>query len=317
MRISPLRQRMIDDMTARHFSEKAQKDYIRCVKNLAAFIGRPPETATAEDLRLYRLHLVQSPLGASSVNSYMTALRFFFSITLDRYQLRKPLFRVEQPRKLPTVLTQEEVAHLLDAAPSAKYKAALSVAYGAGLRASEVLSLKVTDIDSARMLLRVEQGKGRKDRFAMLSPTLLDILREWYRIGRPQGWLFPGRDPVNPLTTRQLNRACHMAARLAGINKRVSAHTLRHSFATHLLEQDIDIRVIQVLLETTTNCSPTARRSADLLSIPPALRRDGADFEALRLSGRRTGCHSAAGRLRRLHTRMDDRASGGAFQALS
>jgi integrase/recombinase XerD len=247
MRISPLRQRMIDDMTARHFSEKAQKDYIRCVKNLAAFIGRPPETATAEDLRLYRLHLVQSPLGASSVNSYMTALRFFFSITLDRYELRKPLFRVEQPRKLPTVLTQEEVARLLDAAPGAKYKAALSVAYGAGLRASEVLSLKVSDIDSARMLLRVEQGKGRKDRFAMLSPMLLDILREC-RIGRPQGWLFPGRDPVNPLTTRQLNRVCHMAARLAGINKCVSAHTLRHSFATHLLEQDIDIRVIQVLL---------------------------------------------------------------------
>jgi site-specific recombinase XerD len=235
MRISPLRQRMIDDMTARHFSEKAQKDYIRCVKNLAAFIGRPPETATAEDLRLYRLHLVQSPLGASSVNSYMTALRFFFSITLDRYELRKPLFRVEQPKKLPTVLTQEEVARLLDTAPGAKYKAALSVAYGAGLRASEVLSLKVTDIDSARMLLRVEQGKGR-------------ILREWYCIGRPQGWLFPGRDPVNPLTTRQLNRVCHMAARLAGINKRISAHTLRHSFATHLLEQDIDIRVIQVLL---------------------------------------------------------------------
>jgi len=316
MRISPLRQRMIDDMTARHFSEKAQKDYIRCVKNLAAFIGRPPETATAEDLRLYRLHLVQSPLGASSVNSYMTALRFFFSITLDRYELRKPLFRVEQPRKLPTVLTQEEVARLLDAAPSAKYKAALSVAYGAGLRASEVLSLKVSDIDSARMLLRVEQGKGRKDRFAMLSPMLLDILREWYRIGRPQGWLFPGRDPVNPLTTRQLNRVCHMAARLAGINKRVSAHTLRHSFATHLLEQDIDIRVIQVLLETTTYCPPTAHRSADLLSIPSALRRDSADFEALRLSGRRTGCHSAAGRLCRLHTRMDDRASGGAFQAL-
>ncbi len=149
MRISPLRQRMIGDMTARHFSEKAQKDYIRCVKNLAAFIGRPPETATAEDLRLYRLHLVQSPLGASSVNSYMTALRFFFSITLDRYDLLKPLFRVEQTRKLPTVLTQEEVARLLDAAPGAKYRAALSVAYGAGLRASEVLALKVSDIDSA------------------------------------------------------------------------------------------------------------------------------------------------------------------------
>ena len=239
MRISPLRQRMIDDMTARHFGEKTQKDYIRCVKNLAAFIGRAPETATAEDLRLYRLHLVQSPLGAASVNSAMTALRFFFSITLDRPDLLKPLFRVEQPRKLPTVLTQDEVARLLDAAPSAKYKAALSVASGAGLRASEVVSLKVSDIDSARMLLRVEQGKGRKDRHAMLSP---------WRIGRPKAWLFPGQNPVNPMTTRQLNRICHMAAQLAEINKRVSLHTLRHSFATHLLEQDIDIRVIQVLL---------------------------------------------------------------------
>ena len=248
MSISPLRQRMIDDMTARHFSEKAQKDYIRCVKNLAAFIGRPPETATAEDLRLYRLHLVQSSLGAASVNSAMTALRFVFSITLDRYDLLKPLFRVEQPRKLPTVLTQEEVAHLLDAAPSAKYKAALSVAYGAGLRASEVLSLKVSDIDSVRMVLRVEQGKGRKDRHAMLSPQLLKLLRDWYRIARPQGWLFPGQNPVNPLTARQLNRACHAAAQLAEIGKPVSMHTLRHSFATHLLEQDIDIRVIQVLL---------------------------------------------------------------------
>ena len=176
----------------------------------------------------------------------MTALRFFFSITLDRYDLRKPLFRVEQPRKLPTVLTHDEVARLLDAAPSAKYKAALSVAYGAGLRASEVVSLKVSDIDSARMLLRVEQGKGRKDRHAMLSPLLLDILREWWRIGRPCAWLFPGQNPVNPMTTRQLNRICHMAAQLAEINKRVSLHTLRHSFATHLLEQDIDIRVIQV-----------------------------------------------------------------------
>lgn len=248
MSISPLRQRMVDDMTARHFGEKTQKDYVRCVKNLAAFIGRAPETATAEELRLYRLHLVQSPLGASSVNSAMTALRFFFSITLDRYELRKPLFRVEQPRKLPAVLTQDEVARLLDAAPSAKYKAALSVAYGAGLRASEVVSLKVSDIDSARMLLRVEQGKGRKDRFAMLSPMLLDILREWWRIGKPCAWLFPGQNPVNPMTTRQLNRICHMAAQLAEINKRVSLHTLRHSFATHLLEQDIDIRVIQVLL---------------------------------------------------------------------
>jgi integrase/recombinase XerD len=248
MSISPLRQRMIGDMTARHIGESTQRNYIRCVKSFAAFMDRPPETATAEDLRLYRLHLVESPLGASSVNAYMTALRFFFGITLDRADLLKCLFHVYECPRLPTVLTQEEVARLLDAAPGAKYKAALSVAYGAGLRASEVLSLKVSDIDSARMVLRVEQGKGRKDRHAMLSPMLLDILREWWRIGRPKAWLFPGQNPVNPLTTRQLNRACHAAAQLAEINKRVSLHTLRHSFATHLLEQDIDIRVIQVLL---------------------------------------------------------------------
>jgi integrase/recombinase XerD len=158
------------------------------------------------------------------------------------------LFRVQVPQKLPVVLTKEEVARLLDGASRAKHKAALSVAYGAGLRASEVVSLKITDIDSARMVLRVEQGKGRKDRHAMLSPIVLDILREWYRIGRPAGWLFPGKNPVNPMTARQLNRICHAAAQAAGIHKRVSLHTLRHSFATHLLEQDIDIRIIQALL---------------------------------------------------------------------
>ena len=258
MAISPLRQRMMGDMAARRIGENTQKNYIRCVKNLAAFIGRPPETATPEDLRLYRLHLVESPLGASGVNASMTALRFLFGTTLDRAELLKCLFHVYEPPRLPTVLTQEEVARLLDAAPGAKYKAALSVAYGAGLRASEVLSLKVCDIDSARMVLRVEQGKGRKDRHAMLSPLLLDILREWWRIGRPKAWLFPGQNPVNPLTTRQLNRACHAAAQLAEINKRVSLHTLRHSFATHLLEQDIDIRVIQVLFGMATYYPRTA-----------------------------------------------------------
>jgi site-specific recombinase XerD len=248
MPISPLRQRMIDDMTARHFTEKSQKDYIRCVLNLALFIGRSPDTATLDDLQRFRLHLTGSSLGASSVNTAMQALRFFFSVTLDKPGLLKALFRVQAPQKLPIVLTQEEVARLLDAASCAKHKAALSVAYGAGLRASEVVSLKVSDVDSARMVLRVEQGKGRKDRLAMLSPMLLDILREWYRIGKPVAWLFPGQNPVNPMTARQLNRICHAAAHVAEIKKRVSLHTLRHSFATHLLEQDIDIRVIQVLL---------------------------------------------------------------------
>jgi integrase/recombinase XerD len=248
MPISPLRQRMIDDMTARHFTEKSQKDYIRCVKTLAAFISRSPDTATLDDLQRFRLHLTASALGASSVNTTMQALRFFFSVTLDKPGLLKALFRVQVPQKLPVVLTQEEVARLLDAASRAKHKAALSVAYGAGLRASEAVSLKITDIDSARMVLRVQQGKGRKERHAMLSPALLDILREWYRIGKPAGWLFPGKNPVNPMTARQLNRICHATAHAAVIHKRVSLHTLRHSFATHLLEQDIDIRIIQVLL---------------------------------------------------------------------
>jgi site-specific recombinase XerD len=152
---------------------------------------------------------------------------------------------MHEPRKVPVVLSPGEVARFLEAAPGIKYKAALSVAYGAGLRVSEV---KVSDVDSKRMMLRVEQGKGRKDRHAMLSPVLLELLRDWYRIARPQGWLFPGQNPANPMTARQLTRACHAAAHMAEITKRVTPHTLRHSFATHLLEQNIDIRVIQVLL---------------------------------------------------------------------
>ena len=189
-----------------------------------------------------------------SINSAVSALRFFFSVTLDRPDLSRRLAIVHEPRKLPLVLSVEEVTRLLDGAPGPKYKAALGTAYGAGLRVCEVVALKVTDIDSARMLIRVEQGKGRKDRHAMLSPQLLELLRVWWREGRrrgvmlPHGWLFPGSNPVTPLSTRQLNRAVHAAAKAAGISKRVTPHTLRHSFATHLLEQDVDIRVIQVLL---------------------------------------------------------------------
>ena len=178
----------------------------------------------------------------------MAALRFFFRVTLKRHAIIEHTAFIHEPRKLPIVLSPEEVAHLLDAAPGLKYKAALSAAYGAGLRAAEVVSLKVGDIDSKRMVIRVEQGKGGKDRNVMLSPHLLELLRAWWKAARPQGWLFPGQSRVNPLTTRQLNRACHAAADMAAIKKRVSLHTLRHSFATHLLEQNIDIRVIQVLL---------------------------------------------------------------------
>ena len=248
--ISPLRRRMLEDMTVRNFVEKTRKDYIRHVKSFALFLGRSPDMARPEDLRRFQLHQRETGVQAPSMNASVAALRFFFTVTLDRPDMARHLTIVRQPRKLPVVLSPEEVARLLDCAPGPglKYKAALSVAYGAGLRASEVVTLKVSDIDSTREILRVEQGKGRKDRYAMLSPQLLELLRAWWRQTRPRGWLFPGQNPVNPLTTRQLNRAFHAAAEMAEINKKVSPHTLRHSFATHLLEQQIDVRVIQVLL---------------------------------------------------------------------
>ncbi len=246
--ISPLRRRMIEDMTARHFAEKVQKDYIRYVKNFTAFLGRSPDTASSEDLRLFQLHMTKTHVSPVSINATVVALRFFFKVTLEREDLVRRLTLVREPRRAPVVLSPEEVARFLQAAPGVKYKAALSVAYGAGLRVSEVVALKVSDIDSQRMTLRVEQGKGHKDRYVMLSPQLLGLLRDWWQVARPRAWLFPGLDPVNPMTARQLNRAGHAAAQTAGITKRVSPHTLRHSFATHLLEQNVDIRVIQVLL---------------------------------------------------------------------
>jgi integrase/recombinase XerD len=263
---------MIEDMTVRHLASETQRNYIRAVKTLASFLGRSPDTATAEDLRLFQLHLNATHVRPPTINNTVTALRFFFGVTLDRADAARHLTFIHEPRKLPVVLSPEEVARLLEAAPGIKYKAALSVAYGAGLRVSEVVSLKVSDIDSTRMMLRVEHGKGGKDRHAMLSPRLLELLRDWWRIARPQVWLFPGRDPIDPMPTRQLNRACHAAAHMAEITKRVTPHTLRHSFATHLLEQNIDIRVIQVLLETETYCPPTPDRGADLLSVPSSMR---------------------------------------------
>jgi site-specific recombinase XerD len=245
---SPLRRRMIEDMTIRKLAPKTQQGYIRTVKDFAAFLGRSPDTASFEDVRRFQLHLVTNGAHISILNHAVAALRFFFRITLKRSDIIEHTHFVRESHKLPVVLSPEEVARLLNAAAGLKYKAALSVAYGAGLRAAEVVSLKVCDIDSKRMIIRVEQGKGHKDRNVMLSPYLLNLLRAWWRAARPQGWLFPGRNPVQPMTTRQLHRACHAAAEAAGIEKNVSPHTLRHSFATHLLEQNIDVRVIQVLL---------------------------------------------------------------------
>ncbi len=245
---SPLRQRMIEDMTARRFTEKVQKDYLRNVRNFAVFLGRSPDAATAEDVRLYQLHMAKQFIGAPTINAAVAALRFFFNVTIERPDLARPLTALHQPRRAPVVLSEEEVVRLLEAAPGLKYKAAFGVAYGAGLRVSEVVALKVSDIDSKRMTLRVEQGKGQRDRYVMLSPQLLEWLRDWWRAARPQAWLFPGQNAVNPMSARQLSRVVSDAARAAGIAKRVSPHTLRHSFATHLLEQNVDIRVIQVLL---------------------------------------------------------------------
>jgi integrase/recombinase XerD len=233
-KITPLRQRMIDDMRMRKLGEKTQISYIRAVRKLAAFLKRSPDTATAEELRHFQLHLVDSGTSAVTINATLTGLKFFFDVTLERGELLAKLKPVRQPRTLPTVLSREETARLLAATYNPKHQAALAVAYGTGLRASEVVGLKVSDIDSERMTLRVEQGKGRKDRYAMLSPELLKRLRVWWRVGRrqgklmPGGWLFPGLDPLTPLTARQLNRVVHAAAETARIGKRVTTHTLRH-----------------------------------------------------------------------------------------
>jgi len=252
--VSPLRQRMLDDMRMRKLEPRTQEAYIRAVRKLAAYLKRSPDTATVEDLRNFQLHLVDTGTSPITLNATLTGLKFFFDVTLGRLELMARMQPVRVPHSLPVVLSREEVARLLAATGNVKHRAALSVAYGAGLRASEVIGLKVGDIDSQRMTLRIEQGKGRKDRYAMLSPVLLERLRAWWRVGhaqgklRPNGWLFPGLDPVDPLTARQLNRAIHEAAEAARIDKRVSMHSLRHSFATHLLEDKVDIRLIQVLL---------------------------------------------------------------------
>ncbi len=261
--VSALRQRMIDDMRMRKFAAKTQSHYIRAVSQFTRFLGASPDTATDEDLRRYQLHLVDQGTSPVSLNAAISGLKFFFEITLARAEAMAKMHSVRIPRTLPVILSPEEVTRLIAAAEPLKYQVALSLAYGAGLRASEVVSLKVTDIDSQRMALRIQRGKGQKDRYAMLSPLMLERLRGWWRVANsqgkmlPGGWLFPGLNPIDPLSTRQLNRAIHAAADAAKLDKRISMHSLRHAFATHLLEQKTDIRVIQVLLghnqiQTTT-----------------------------------------------------------------
>ena len=249
-----LRQRMIEDMRMRKLNPHTQDGYIRAVRKFTKYLGRSPDTATVEDLRNFQLHLVDHGISPVTLNATITGLKFFFDITLNRGELMARMQPVHVPRTLPVILSREEAGRLIAAARNLKHQTVLSVAYGTGLRASEVVALKVGDIDSQRMTLRIERGKGDKDRYAMLSPVLLERLRTWWKVARAQGkmldggWLFPGMNPIESLSTRQLNRIVREAAEAAKIDKRISMHTLRHSFATHLLEQKVDIRVIQVLL---------------------------------------------------------------------
>jgi integrase/recombinase XerD len=255
--VTPLRQRMIEDMNARKLCAGTQRGHIRACKRFAAFLKRSPDTATAEDIRLFQLHLSEAGASICNRNCTMTGLRFLFRVTLRRLDLAAEIYHIREPQKISLVMSQDETRRLLAVATSLKARVLLSLAYGCGLRAGEVVRLKVKDIDSPQKIIRVEQSKGRKDRNVMLSPETLDLLRQWWKTRRrgfdsttpvAERWLFPGQRPGKPMTTRQLNRLFHEAADAAGIKKGVTLHALRHSFATHLLEHGTDIRKIQALL---------------------------------------------------------------------
>jgi integrase/recombinase XerD len=245
-----LRRRFLDDMRIKGLQPKTQTMYLRAMREFTRFVGHSPDTATPEELRAFQLDMKERGVGAPTFNNRLTVLSFFYATTCARPEMKRHMQYQRAAKKIPVVLSAAEVTRILEAAPGPglRYRAAFSVACGGGLRASEVTHLKIGDIDSGRMLIRIDQGKGRKDRHVMLSPSLLALLRDYYREARLTGWLFPGRNRVDPVSTRQFNRAFAAACDFAGISKKVSPHTLRHSFATHLLEGGTDIRVIQVLL---------------------------------------------------------------------
>jgi len=254
--VSPLRQRMIEDMNSRKLGAHTQKGHIYSCKRFAAFLQRSPDTATAEDIRLFQLHRAETGVSIGP-QPYHDRVRFLFRVTLRRLDLAAEIYHIREPQKIPLVMSADETRRLLAVASSLKARVLLSLGYGCGLRAGEVVRLKVKHIDSAQRIIRVEQAKGRKDRNVMLSPETLDLLREWWTVrpwrydaGTPlqERWLFPGNRAGKPMTTRQLSRLFHEAADAAGIKKSVTLHALRHSFATHLLERGTDIRIIQALL---------------------------------------------------------------------
>jgi len=260
--MTPLRQRMIDDMQLRHLAPATQKHYISCVAAFANYYGKSPAELDIEAVRQFLLYLLnERKLSPEGVNGYVSAIQFLYLVTLEMPWTSEYFPRARRPYKLPVVLSQEEILAFFDHVPSLKYRAALMLCYGAGLRISEALALKVAAIDSKRGLIRIEQGKGGKDRYAMLSPRLLDVLRRYWRATRPTGYLFPSWRRDRHLSTTALSIACREAALRAGIGKRVTVHTLRHSFATHLLENGADTRIIQALLGHT-RIDTTARYAA-------------------------------------------------------
>ena len=246
--ISPLRRRMIEDMTVRNLSPATQRSYISAVSKFSRYFGRSPDHLGLEDVRAFEIHLVATGISWPALNQIVCALRFFYGVTLGHDTIPERIAYAREPQKLPVVLSADEVVRFLEAIPSLKSRIALTTVYATGLRVSEVVVLKISDIDSHRMVIRVEQGKGGKDRYVMLSPQLLRILRSYWQVTRPKYWLFPGRDQDYPLVSNVLHAACRSACTAAGLGKQVTVHTLRHSFATHLLENGADVRVIQVLL---------------------------------------------------------------------
>jgi integrase/recombinase XerD len=255
---SPLRRRMIEDMTVRNLSPATQRSYLHAVSRFSRYFGHSPHRLGLEDVREYQVHLVANGISWPALNQTVCALRFFYGVTLGHNEIPERIPYARNPRGLPEVLGADEVVRFLEAVPSLRTRTALTTAYAAGLRASETVGLKVANIDSSRMVIRVEHGKGGKDRYVMLSAQLLKILRLYWRLSRPKDWLFPGREESRPIDVRLLGAACRSAGKAAGLGKRVTVHTLRHSFATHLLENGTDIRIIQVLLGHN-NLATTAR----------------------------------------------------------
>ena len=257
-RMSPLRRRMIEDMTVRNLSPATQRSYLHAVSKFSRYFGRPPDRLGLDEVRAFQVHLVATGISWPALNQIVCALRFFYGVTLGHAVIPERIAYAREPRKLPVVLSADEVVRFLEAVASLKSRTALTTVYAAGLRVSEVVRLRIADIDSRRKVIRVEQGKGGRDRYVMLSPQLLTILRSYWRLTRPRQWLFPGRNQERPLEPTVLHAACRSARQAAGLDKPVTAHTLRHTFATHLLESGADVRVIQVLLGHA-NLASTAR----------------------------------------------------------